>query len=130
MTSKNIKVKSLLAKWLLISTLFVGLFAFTAPGGPSSLQQQKAQIELVFSNRVKSGYRTAYYKLRVVRSQSAFNRTCIQYSNTISAYGRLSKVKFDQLSQQPVFVSTCCLFRQVKTIPQSSGEDISAFLIG
>lgn len=129
MTKRNIKVKSLLAKWLLISTLFVSIFSFSASAGQSSFQQQKTQTEFLFSKSVKSGYKVARYKLSAVHSQSALAPIGVVHRNAILTYGRLLKVKFDQLSQQPVFVSACCMFRHVKTIPQSTGED-SAFLIG
>jgi hypothetical protein len=130
MTKRNIKVKSLLAKWLLISTLFVGIFGFSGSAGQSSFQQQKTQTEFLFSNNVRSGGRFANYKLSAVYSRSALATVGVVHRNAILTYGRLLKVRFDLLSRQPVFVSTCCLFRHVKTIPQSSGEDISAFLIG
>lgn len=130
MTKRNIKVKSLLAKWLLISTLFVGLFGFSGLAGQSSFQQQKTQTEFLFSNKLRSGGRVANYKLSVIHPQNALAPTSVFNRNAILTYGRLLKVRFDHLSRQPVFVSTCCLFRHVKTIPQSSGEDITAFLIG
>jgi hypothetical protein len=129
-TNRNSKVKSVLAKWLLVAALFVGLFSFAGPVAQSSLQQQKTQTELVFSNNVTAGYRAADYKIRVPVPQSALNRAVVQHNNNIRAYSRLSKVKFDQLSHQPFFAATCCLAHHVKTIPQSSNDDSNAFLIG
>ncbi len=119
----------MLAKWLLISALFVGLFGFAGPVTQSSLQQQKTQTEFVFSNNVELGYRAIDYKFRAPMPPGAFNRAGIQHTNNIFAYDRLSKVKFDQLARQPVSITTFYLISHVKTIPQSS-DDIPAFLIG
>lgn len=127
---RNIKVKLLLVKWLLIPALFVSLFSFAGPVGQSSLQPQKTQTEFVFSNTTKPRYKVADYKQQIPCPLRALDRTSIRYNNTLLAYCRLSKVKFNRLSHQSVFITTRCLLRHIKTIPQSSDEDIAALPIG
>jgi hypothetical protein len=124
--SRNIKLKALMAKWLFISTIVVSLFAPTGSVGQSVLQAQKARIEFVFSNNAKPNCRTVTYQIRAAQahSQSIYG-TGLLYVHHLSAYGRLSKVKFDQLSRQAICINNGYRFYHLKVIPQGQSEDIT-----
>jgi len=131
MTKKDtLEYKSPLAKLLLISALFVSLFTFSGTFGQSSQQRQKAQTELVYYAKVKAAYSTAGRKQHVVRPGIVALGARKSNRNSIFACGRLSKVKFDELSRQPVMNRSRYQVHHVKTIPQSSDEDSAWFLVG
>jgi len=85
-----------MAKWLLISTIAVSLFALSCPAGRSVIQPQKAQTELVFPNVAKPCCRAVAYRIQTVNAYANYG-TNLLYTRHLLAYGRLSKVKFDQL---------------------------------
>ncbi|SDT60458.1 hypothetical protein SAMN05216490_4275 [Mucilaginibacter mallensis] len=122
--SRNIKLKALMAKWLLISTLVVSLFAVSGPVGQSIFQSQKSRTELVFSNNAKPGYRAIAYQIRRehARPQFIYNASLL-HSCHLLAYGRLSKVKLDQLLRQADGLQICRRSHHLKIIPQNPGED-------
>lgn len=119
---RNIKHKALIAKSLLILALVVSLFTSFSSAGQSVLQPQKAPIELVFSNNTKPGYQAVRYQIQTAHAQFVYN-IGLRYAYCLLAYGRLSKVKFDQLLQQAICLKTCQRFYQLKIIPQNSSED-------
>jgi hypothetical protein len=123
--SRNIQPKVLMAKWLLISTLVVSLFAPFGPAGQSVLQSQKARTELVFSNNAKPGSRALVYQIRAAHTHHQFiYNTSLLHVCHLLVYGRLSKVKFDQLLRQAVCFKTCQRFYHLKIIPQNPGENL------
>jgi len=122
---RNIQLKALMAKWLLITTLVVCLFATFGPAGQSVLQPQKVRTELVFSNSAKFVNRAIAYQIRAAYAdiQYIYNNNLLHAHNLL-AYDRLSKVKFNQLLRQAVCLKTDQRFLHLKIIPQNSEEDL------
>ena len=128
--SRNIKLKALMAKWLLISTIVVSLFAPSCLADQSVLQQQKTQTELVSFNKPKSGYRAAIYQIKITRARTQFiYASSLLHTYHLLAYGRLSKIKFDQLLRKAICLKICHKHYRFKIISQDPGEDLSDCLI-
>ena len=124
--SRNIKLKALMAKWLLISTIAVSLFASSGSVGRSVLQPQKAQTELVSPNVAKPCCRAVAYRIQKVNASAKFiYGTNLLYTRHLLAYSRLSKVKFDQLLRKNTCLKICHKLHRLKIIPQDTGEDLS-----
>jgi len=122
---RNIKLKVMMAKWLLISTIAVSLFALSGPAGLSVLQPQKAQTELVSPNVAKPCCRAVAYRIQTVNAYAKFiYGTNLLYTRHLLAYGRLSKVKFDQLLRKTICLKICHKLHRLKIIPQDTGEDL------
>lgn len=126
-TARYIYHKNKLTNWLLAATLFLSVFnASGYVGSYSAKQQQATQTELVIPNDLcKTFKRTASFKKAFVTKHfytpihGLHNR-----ADALFAYNVLNKVKLDRLSMQPELCSPASRFMPVKTIPQSSDEDL------
>jgi hypothetical protein len=128
-TYHKIKLKN----WLLPVTLFFSFFTFSGYAGNfQSIQQKATQIELVILNNHKSCKQLISYKkafgllIDNIFSISPYKN----WNNILHTCNVLTKVKFDSISKQFNFLKFVDHFLQIKTIPQSSDEDIFATFIG
>ena len=125
--------KDKLTKWLLTVTLLFSIFTFSGYAGNSqSRQQQTTQTELVISSNHKTCKRTISYKKAIVliRCNDFLISPYKCWTNTLSTYNILTKVKFDSISRQFCSQKSANSFLPVKTIPQSSDEDFFVTFIG
>ena len=119
------KVK--LSKWVFIATFFLSVFAFSGyTGNPQARQQKTIPTELVFCQKNKTPKRTYLFIKAVTPSlHYKVSKQINEYESVfLSAYNRLAKVKYDNLSAKAFLIRPAHRFTQVKTIPQSSNEDI------
>jgi len=124
--------KDKLTKWLLTVTMFFSIFTFSGYAGDSqSRQQQPTQTEIVISNH-KTWKRTIPFKKAFERisCNDFLVSNCKNWTNTLFTYNILTKVKLDSISRQFCSHKPAGHFLQVKTIPQSSDEDIFTTFIG
>ncbi|SHG66412.1 hypothetical protein SAMN05443549_105273 [Flavobacterium fluvii] len=125
--------KDKLTKWFLAVTLLLGIFAFSGyANNLQSRQLQTTQTELVVSNNHKICKRAISYKKGIelslfISPQNSFDKN---WANALITHNLLTKVKLDTISRQFYSHKPANLFLQVKTIPQSSDEDIFATYIG
>jgi hypothetical protein len=125
--------KDKLTKWLFTVTLLFCIVTFSGHVGNSpSRQLQTTQTELVFSNNSKICKRTVSYKkgIELTHLISPLNSFDKNWINSLITHNILTKVKLDNISRQFYSHKAVNHFLQVKTIPQSSDEDIFATFIG
>jgi len=125
--------KDRLTKWLLTVTLLFSIFTFSGYAGNSqSRQQETTQTELVVSNNHKICKQAISYKkgLELISFISPLNSSDKNWINSLITYNILTKVKLDNISRQFHSHKSADHFLQVKTIPQSSDEDIFDAFIG
>jgi hypothetical protein len=125
--------KDKLTKWLFTVTLLFSIFTFSGYAGNSqSRQLETNQTELVVSNYSKICKRAVSYKKGVELSHliSPLSNSDKNWINVLFTYNILAKVKLDNISRQFYYYVPTNHFLQVKTIPQSSDEDIFATFIG
>jgi len=124
--------KDNLSKFLLTLFLFVSIFACPGYiGNSKTFQQQKFQTELVCSNNNKAAKQTVAYKKSSVPlyKNVLFNRSHQVETNTLLLHNSIAKVKFKHISKQCCITRIAKRFLQIKTIPQSSNEDIPASIL-
>jgi hypothetical protein len=122
-----------LTNWLLTVTLFFSFFTFSGYAGNfQSIQQKPTQTELVISNKRKSCKQVISYRkaFGLLIDNEFLISPYKNWTNALYAYNILTKVKFDFISKQFNFLTFVDRFLQIKTIPQSSDEDIFATFIG
>lgn len=125
--------KDKLKKWLLTVTLLFSIFTFSGyASNHQSREQHTTQTELVISSNHKTCKQTVSYKkaFDLTSSNDFLINPYKSRTNTLFTYNILTKVKFDSLSRQFYSHKSTTPFLQVKTIPQSSDEDIFATFIG
>lgn len=124
-SNRNIKLKVWMAKWLLTTTLVISLFVPFGSAARFALQQQKAQTELFYFNNAKPAYRAVAYQIRATHVPiQLIQDTSLLHTCHLLVYGRLSKVKFDQLVQQAGCLKIYKSFHHcLKTTPPNKGED-------
>jgi hypothetical protein len=119
--------KSNLSKWLLAVILLLSAFAFSGYSSNSnSLYQQKAQIELVCSVNKRTANQTASYK-RLLHPGCKTHRYEI---GILLHHNRLTQTKLDYISKNLYSIPHTARFIQIKTIPQTSSEDIFTSITG
>ncbi|GAB3934975.1 hypothetical protein [Larkinella terrae] len=121
------------AEWLLLVTLFCGLFLLWGSFGDSDFKQRPVQIESVTSARpVVSPVRSVVFKsepLAVAKKAILSVRFLFDLRNLV-VFNRLEKVKFAVFSKATAVGKTACHFLLPKTIPQSSDEESVTFYRG
>ncbi len=123
------KVKQM--KWLLTVTFLFSFFTFSGYPGHYQSRQQATQTELVISN-VKTCKRTISYKKAIEPNSSNhfLINPFIYRADTLYAYNKLTHVKLTSVTRQSYSTKSFHRFLQVKTIPQSSDEDILVSFTG
>jgi hypothetical protein len=114
-------------------TLLFSVFTFSGYSGNSqSKLKPDTQSELLLSNNQKTGKRTISYKkaFELTRVYSNCNSHCTNWTNAQLIYNLQIKIKLNSISGQFYLYKFTLPFQQVKTIPQSSDEDIFEFYIG
>jgi hypothetical protein len=132
MNTTQYPYKDRLTNWLLTVTLLFGIFTFSGYAGNSQSRQfETTQTELVVSNNPKIYKQTISFKKGIeLINFSPLISSDKNWTNALIAYNLLTKVKQDNLSKQYYSHNPANHFLQVKTIPQSSDEDIFATFIG
>lgn len=123
--------KDKLTKWLLTITLFFSIFTFLGyANNYQSRQQQATQTELVVSNNHKNCKRTTSFKkaFELISCNATLISTYKNWTNALLTYNQQTKIKLDNISRQCCSHKSADHFLQVKTIPQSSDEDILQLL--
>lgn len=119
--------KSKLTQWLLRVTLIFAIFTVSGYAGNSEpIQQKGVQTELVISGNYKASKRTISYikAFKLIRYNDQLTSTCNSWINTLFTYNILTEVKFNSISRQFYSHRSASRFLPVKTIPQSTDEDI------
>jgi hypothetical protein len=125
--------KDKLTKCLLAAALLFSVFTFSGyDGNCQSSYKQTAKTELIFSNNCKTCKRTISYKkaFELIPYNDFLISPFKNRTNTLFAYKILTKVKLDSISRRFYSHKSADCFLQVKTIPQSSDEDIFITFIG
>ena len=125
--------KDKLKKWLLTVTLLFSIFTFSGyASNQQSREQHTTQTELVISSNHKTCKRTVSYKkaFDLTSSSDFLINPYKSWTNALFTHKIITKVKLDSLSRQFYSHKSAAQFLQVKTIPQSSDEDIFATFIG
>lgn len=120
-------------KWLLAVTMLFSIFTVSGYAGNAGPKQQQAtQTELVLSSFHKAAGRTISYKraLGLLYATVPAIHPGSNWKNTLFACNLLGKVKLDRISGQYRASTPGISPAQVKTIPQSSDEDVTALFIG
>lgn len=126
--------KSKQKKWLLTVTLLFSIFSILGySGNLQSKNKQTTQTELVISSNYKP------YKQHAVSYKKVYNSivcndyitsTSCSWKNAILSYNQQTKIRYNNISRQFNSYKAADCFLNVKTIPQSSDEDIFATFIG
>jgi hypothetical protein len=115
---KNLPAKCLLAWFLLFCFITIAGYSSSA----NSLRQQNFRIELSYSDAGRNANKTISY-----RKHLPVNKTTFHFHKygliILQVHSKLSKVKFNSFSKKINSILTPIRFVQIKTIPQSSGED-------
>jgi hypothetical protein len=117
-----------LSKWLLAITLVCNCFIFQGTAFNSSSEQQKSiQTELIFSHKQKFHKRIIFFSKEFTPStvKDYFEKHGTTF---LSRYNNLVTVKLVSLSKEMYSFQIADRFLQIKTIPQSSDEDIFSVL--
>jgi hypothetical protein len=131
--TKHTYHKIKLTNWLLTVTLFFSFFTFSGYGcNFQSIQQKPTQTELLISNMRKSCKQVISYRkaFGLLIDNEFLISPYKNWKNILHGYNLLTKVKFDSILKQFNFLKFVDHFLQIKTIPQSSDEDIFATFIG
>jgi hypothetical protein len=125
--------KGNLTKWLLTVALFFSIISFAgyASNYNTSLQQV-TKTERVLSNKIKTYKRTITFKNAFAYSlrKNSYSNTYKDWKNALIVLDCLSKVKADDVARKFNLYIPYEQFRHVKTIPQSSKEDLFVPCIG
>jgi hypothetical protein len=119
--------KGKLTKWLLAATLFFSIFTFSGyDGNYQSRYQQTTLTELVISNNHEACKRIISFEkaFGLITYIDFLTSPYKNWTNTLFTYNILTKVKINSLSRQFYSHKSADCSLQVKTIPQSSDEDI------
>jgi hypothetical protein len=123
--------KDKLTKWMLTISLFFSILSFSTYDGYSHTnQQQTTKTELVISSKGNICKWTVSYKstIGLINTNSLLIWTIKNWSNTLSAYSIITKVRFDSISRQFCMNRSATRFIQIKTIPKSSEEELVSLI--
>jgi hypothetical protein len=129
---QHLKYRNRLTDWLLIVTLFSGLFLQWGGFGDSDYQQPTIRIESVATVRQTTARRSVVFKSRRISSvkKVTFVKRFLVKVNVLLEFNRLEKTKFIAFSKPLIDQKTAAKFLQNKTIPQSSDEELVTFYRG
>ncbi len=126
--------KNKLPECVLIVILFFSILSFAGYTSHSqSKNQQTTQTELVHSGNYITRKRAISYKkaFEGKASNDVLINPCTKWTNALLlSYNQHIKVKLNNSSRQSNSYKTATYFLPLKTIPQSSDEDIFTMLIG
>jgi hypothetical protein len=117
-----------LTKLLLAIALFCNFFIFSgyASNTSATKQHQSIQTELVDGFKHKNKARILSFNRTIFAPDT--HTACVSETSKTAVrltYNHLMKVKFDNLSKRFNTIPIALRFFQLKTIPQSSEEDIT-----
>jgi len=123
--------KIALSKWLLALTLVLTFFALSDNIAQSSFPAKKTESEVVLSSRARTSSPTIVFYTKAIGVATANLYPAFACSSSVSSLSIAScKVKIDHLSSQFDSIKIAFRFRQLKTIPQSSDEDMISPSLG
>jgi len=117
-----------LSRGLLIVTLFLGLFTFSASYSTNTVSQEKQvpKTELVVSIKANGNGAASYSKDSVQFVQSPIRCDyCQPETLVLRFHNQLFKTKIDYPSRQAHCPQQSARFFQRKTFPQNSNKDLS-----
>lgn len=126
------KTKHILNKWLLTVTFVLGIFSFSGYVVNSQpRQQQSIQTEVLFSFAARTGKEVRLFYTRILQPINVvFFSTKDQEENIRLIVHKSIRIKLISLGRKFCSIKSESLFYQAKTIPLSSDEEHSFFMIG
>jgi len=119
------------SRWLLSLAILCSIFSFAGYLHYTPPLQQPTQTELLLSQEGQDT-KAAVYFCQTIEKSKVEKTSFLQpvYLNSQLSYNRLTEIQFKAFSQPLVFNKAVDRFFPIKTIPQSSDEDLFISYIG
>lgn len=132
MTHQIIYHKSRLSNWVLIAAFLFSVFSFSGYVGNAKTQPKTTQTEFVSSYKTQKIGRPLFFTKVCVFVYSDIPPLSIRGYEThfLVNFNRLTKTRFDHNKKQGLSFKPSEQFIPIKTMPQSTNEDIASILLG